>query len=195
MILQGKPSRSLSWTGFSLVLGLGLLLLPLFPAQGQTTTAQPQQTKDTRDQQIDALKKAIEVLEHQKNEDAAKLYYGALQVQHVPLTTTYRRIDAATQGKAEDLQADLRKLEDVIAVKKKEVQDLEAKANALRVQLKTMDVSTGASDTRLHTTGTGTWYSKPVSLEQKLDRLQKELEELRKELRGNKTPASGSKVP
>jgi beta-lactamase regulating signal transducer with metallopeptidase domain len=207
MILQGKPSRSLSWAGFSLVLGLGLLLLPLFPAQGQTTTAQPQQTKDTRDQQIDALKKAIDVLEQQKKEDAEKLSHRALQPNYVPLTytqthyvpvtTTYAKVkeQAETNRKAEDLQADLRKLEDVIAVKKKEVQDLEAKANELRVQLKTMNVSTAASDTRLHTTGTGTWYSKPASLEQKLDRLQKELEELRKELRGNKTPASGSKVP
>src|SRR5262249_46336530 len=119
------------------------------------------------------------------------------QTHYVPVTTTYANVkeQAETKRKAEDLQADLRKLEDVIAVKKKEVQDLEAKANALRVQLKTMNVSTAASDTHLHTTGTGTWYSKTPSLEQKLDRLQKELEELRKELRGNKTPASRSKLP
>jgi bla regulator protein blaR1 len=198
MILQGKPSRSLSWVGFSLVLGLGLLLLPLFPAQGQTTSAQSAPTtKDSRDQQIEALKKAIEVLEHQKNEDAARIYYGALNAQYRTTSTgTWSTpTEAASHRKAEDLEAELRKLEGMLAVKKKEVQELEAKAHDLRVKLKTMDGSTTTSGTHRFTTGTATWSSKPPSLEQKLDRLQKELEELRQELRGNKNPPAANKTP
>src|SRR5262249_41209179 len=86
MVMQGRTPRSLSWAGVGLVLGLGLLLLPLFPAWGQERAASAPAAKDVRDRQIDALKKAIEVLEDQKKQEppqatAADLLgvYGRLQ--------------------------------------------------------------------------------------------------------------------
>ncbi len=68
MIMQEKTPRSLTWAGCVAVLALGLLL-PLAPILGQEAPKKAknsQSDKDGRDQQIEALKRAIQILEEQK---------------------------------------------------------------------------------------------------------------------------------
>src|SRR2546422_422059 len=72
MILQAQPARSLSWAGCLVVAGLGLFLLPLVPVQAQQTAKDPPAQKESVDQQIEILKKAIMILEQQKATDKAK---------------------------------------------------------------------------------------------------------------------------
>lgn len=71
MILQAQTPRSLSWAGCLVVLGLGLFLLPLVPVQAQEKAKDPfaqapPAEKESVDQQIETLKKAIMILEQQK---------------------------------------------------------------------------------------------------------------------------------
>jgi beta-lactamase regulating signal transducer with metallopeptidase domain len=74
MIMQAKTPRSLSRAGGVAVVGLGLLLLPLLPGHAQDAPAQPAAESDTdsRDQQIEALKRAVRILEEQKHADQGK---------------------------------------------------------------------------------------------------------------------------
>src|SRR5262249_1231707 len=73
MILQAQTSRWLSWAG--LVAGVGLFLLAPIAVQAQAPKdpfqAQPTQ-KESVDQQIEILKKAIQILEQQKAGDKGK---------------------------------------------------------------------------------------------------------------------------
>ncbi len=77
MIMQARTPRSLSWVGFLTVLGLGLLLLPFVPVRAQDqgdTKEQPKgKSADTTDEQIAALKKALQILEEQKRAESKKV--------------------------------------------------------------------------------------------------------------------------
>jgi hypothetical protein len=185
MVMQGKTSRSLSWAGLGVALGLGLLLLPLFPAVGQQPPGTPpavvrppirETVGDDRDDEIEALKRKLKRLE------AAKAL-GALGEK-----------DAQAEG-VKALQAQVQELDKVIAAKKAELQDLNLKAEALRAKLKELE---GGADgnyrNRFRTapmpppkTETG----RVEDLEKKLDQIQKELEQLRRELR----PKPGVRPP
>lgn len=185
MVMQGKTSRSLSWAGLGVVLGLGLLLVPLFPARGQAPPppAPVPEKKDVRDQQIEALKKVIELLEEEKRQEPPtrkdvrlKLLRdaGALPGTEAP----------PGDAKAADLQKQLKKLDDMIAVKRKELEDLEAKARDLRAVLKKLGDRSPVPDTR--PPGGRPTAGRVEDLEKKLDQLQKDLEELRRELKREK---------
>jgi beta-lactamase regulating signal transducer with metallopeptidase domain len=68
MIMQGSTPRSLSWAGAAAVLCWGLAL-PLVPVRAQEPAdagSEEAQAQDPRDQQIEALKKAIRILEEQR---------------------------------------------------------------------------------------------------------------------------------
>jgi beta-lactamase regulating signal transducer with metallopeptidase domain len=75
MVMQGKTSRSLSWAGLGLVFGLGVLLLPLFPARGQAPGARPaaeeEQPPADRARQIDQLKRQLQKLEAEQIQERA----------------------------------------------------------------------------------------------------------------------------
>jgi beta-lactamase regulating signal transducer with metallopeptidase domain len=212
MVMQGTTSRTLSWASLGLVLFLGLLLLPLFPALGQDrpapevkpAPAAAQPPKDARDQDIEVLKQAIRILEAQKEQDAVK------HRTKVPVDS--RPAVGAAPPPAWGVTDELKRLEQDIAVKRKELQDLEARAAALRAKMKaetdmlphrTERFGPPPKDTQVDpVTGKilprgerGAPQAKPTEdLEKKLDRLQKELEELRRELRRNPGPA-GLTVP
>ena len=178
MVMQGKTSRSLSWAGLGVVCGLGLLLLPLFPARGQQPPVRPpavepapaDPAKDPRDQEIEVLKRAMQILQEEK----------ALERGSLPL-------------KEAGLEAQLRDVEKAIAGKKKELDDLERKAQDLRTKLKEQG-GRPATDSpynnvhRVHPPAK-TAEGRVDDLEKKLDVLQKELEELRRSLKRNPQPA------
>jgi beta-lactamase regulating signal transducer with metallopeptidase domain len=180
MVMRGNTSRSLSWAGLGVVSGLGLLLLPLFPALGQDrpalaplpAQARPadpaaESPKDTRDQEIEALKKRLKELEESKvREKAAKA-----------LSRVASDLDAETQ------HLQLKQLEITIAAKRKELQDLEAKAALLRAQMKGMAPLNIYRKKDAPAPPPKTPEGRVQDLEQKLDRIQKELDELRRELR------------
>jgi beta-lactamase regulating signal transducer with metallopeptidase domain len=192
MVMQGKTSRSLSWAGLGVVLGVGLLLLPLFPARGQqpapaaTPAPVPVGQQDARDQDIDALKRAIKLLEDQKRAEQA----GA-----APLRRWAAAPRVPQEAPAEDVLNQLKVLDQQIATKRKELRDLEAKAQDLRAKMKAPGSPPAANQ----------FYRTPAAvpppkapegrvdeLEKKLDRLQKDLEELRRELKRKPgTPAFG----
>jgi beta-lactamase regulating signal transducer with metallopeptidase domain len=70
MIMKGKTPRSMSWAGACAVLGLGLLL-PLAPVQAgpRVDDAEEAAPQDSRDQQIEVLRKAIRALEEKRDAD------------------------------------------------------------------------------------------------------------------------------
>jgi beta-lactamase regulating signal transducer with metallopeptidase domain len=175
MVMQGKTSRSLSWASLGLVFGVSVLLLPLFPARGQVPAPRDPEVADPaagptdRNRQIAELKRALKMLEDAQAQDS---------------------------GRAGQIQAQLKELDRAIAVKKKELAELQAKAEHLRVQLQQSEKDTRARDAYSRAVQRGIAPSTPADrvsdLEKKLDRIQKELEELRRELRpGRTTPPRG----
>ncbi len=186
MIMQGTTSRSLSWTGLGVVVGLAVLLLPLFPAQGQppaqyvppdlpprTDNGAVQDARADRDAQIEALKKTLQKLEEDKRREGA-------------------RNDEKTQA----LRAELARLEATIAQKNKELADLTVKTHNLRTQLKELDAHPGYNTiyVPLVVPATKRPPTPPQDLEKKLDSIQKELDELRRALRP-KAPPGGYPPP
>src|SRR5439155_2122994 len=135
------------------VLGLGLLLLPLFAARAQT----PPPVKDSRDQQIDILKQALKLLEEQKRTEGTGLAPMPGVPQKAPdpspkigeglapvggqnsrpgpgLTPSQNNpatgpviTETTPAGSGDANPAMLKDLEKMIAVKRKELQDLERK--------------------------------------------------------------------
>ncbi len=185
MVMQGNTSRALSRAGLGGVLGLGLVLLPLFPAVGQQEirTAPPAPTpvapvpdlpKDARDQEIDALKKRLKELEESRVRERA--------------AHALNRV--ADDLNAQTMQLQLREMERAIAGKRKELQDLEARAADLRAKMKATESYPPSSSLKGRLTppppAPKTQEGRVQDLEKKLDRLQKELEELRRELRPNR---------
>jgi hypothetical protein len=176
MVMQGNTSRSLSGGSLGLVLGLGLLFLPLFPARGQEAAPS---AKDSRDQQIDALKKAIDVLEQQKKQEPS-------MTPKVWMNEYRAFTDKLAAGAAQDLKAELQALEQAIAIKKKELQDLEARSQALRAQLTKASPRPDQDPTSPWMRTIRTPAAKAQDVEEKLNRLLKEVEELRREVHGNR---------
>jgi beta-lactamase regulating signal transducer with metallopeptidase domain len=194
MVMQGKTSRSLSWAGLGVVFGVGLLLLPLFPARGQapppgtTAAPDPRPAGDGRDQDIETLKRALKILEAERERERAG-----------------RTGRVADDTKGNELMGQLKDLERQIAAKRKELDELERKAQDLRAKLGVVPARPGlqppGSLDRPPSVPPGerrrgdldrtdpaappprTREGRVEDLEQKLDRLQKELEELRRELR------------
>jgi hypothetical protein len=72
MIMQGGTPRSLSWAGFLVLLGLGLLSLPFWPVRAQDKGDQLVQADDKSadaiDQKIAEVKKLLQALEEKKKE-------------------------------------------------------------------------------------------------------------------------------
>jgi beta-lactamase regulating signal transducer with metallopeptidase domain len=188
MVLQGKTSRSLSWAGL-VVVGLGLLLLPLFPAEGQQPTAPAPEKKDDRKQLIDELKRMLEKLEAERPAPGPRT-----------TSTESEPSDELTRARHQ-LHEQLKLLDKMAADKRRELEDIEAKTAHLRAKLKALEAA-GPAATPKHMAPippAGTPVRPADDLEKKLDRLQKDLEELRRELqRSRGTPpgaAPGYPVP
>jgi beta-lactamase regulating signal transducer with metallopeptidase domain len=193
MVMQGKTSRSLSWAGLGVALGIGLLL-PLFPAVGRAQSPAPVPeppapvAREKRDQQIEDLKRALQILEAEKERERrvrAAQEAGAL------------RVDDAT------LEAQLREVERVIAGKEKELQDLKAKAHILRAKVKGQESRppTDPTDPKATFSRVPPLTAPPAAtpegrvdeLEKKLDKIQKQLDDLQRALKRGATepPAPG----
>jgi beta-lactamase regulating signal transducer with metallopeptidase domain len=197
MILNGKTPRALSWFGLSAVLGLGLLLLPLFPARGQPPAPKSADEpglprKQSREEQIEALKRALELLEktdaaeEKRAVEALKAYRAAVQ----------RKQDVAKDADVEALHADAAKLKVTIEMRRRELADLEAKYAAVTTKLKELSEKPRESkrkeapDSKKGEAGAD---KKGADIEMRLDRLMKEIEELRKEMRGKKSDNAPAK--
>jgi bla regulator protein BlaR1 len=183
MVMQGKTSRSLSWAGLGVACGLGLLL-PLFPASGQTsvrpaTAEQPPDLvpQDQRDKEIAELKRALQALENQKERERrvkAAQEMGALRVG-----------ERVAEG---GLEAQLQDAEKAIRQKEKELEELKAKAGMLRTKLKDGGGRPAPGGGAVGRTSPAapaprTSEGRVDELEKKLDRLQKQLDELQRMLR------------
>src|SRR5262249_31335411 len=76
MIMLGNTPRSLSWTGALALFGVGLLLLPLLPVRAEDERPKPapdrSRARDSRQEQIEILKKAIDILEAQRGDRAPR---------------------------------------------------------------------------------------------------------------------------
>ena len=214
MILHAQTRRSLSWAGCLVVGGLGLFLVSVVPVQAQAPDPFQKPAavaqKESVDQQIEILKKAIMILEQQKAANKAK--------------ASPKQPDAAELKKAE---------EDVAAIAKEmEIKQGELKALAQKyaialdrlAKLKGGKVSNNqpyekfyfqwkkeapshkallnvypdtvkekkAAETLLYDVIKK--KAPPESLEQKLDRLMREVEELRREIKQQKSP-KGTFIP
>jgi beta-lactamase regulating signal transducer with metallopeptidase domain len=193
MIMQRNTSRSLSWAGLGAVLVLALLL-PLFPARGQPAPG----VQESRDQQIEALKLAIKLLEEQKGKEVPAL----------PPQPRFARGPGAAPGEppsgdAKALQAEIQEVDRAIAVKTKELRELQDRAHALQARLQGTEPRTSDPNRRNEfgrfppSKTTPQPAGRVEDLEKKLDRLQKELEELRRELRPGRMPPlpGGSMAP
>jgi hypothetical protein len=173
METRGNRSRWLALAGLGVVLGLGLLFQ--VSASGQQPA--PTDPKDRRDQEIEALKKAIKALEEQKKADAKAQNPGAAPT---------------GRGAPADLAGQLKEVEAQIARQREELRALEAKAQDLRAKIKAGEAAKGYGPPG-GTPPPGTTDRRMDDLEKKMDLLQKELEGLRRELRrGRVNPPGGS---
>jgi len=111
MIMRGNTPKSLSPTGWLVLLGLALFLLPVVPAQAQV------QRDDKRDQEIKALKERLRSLEDERAAQRAKAEFTGQTKEPPPEVQEVIRAAAELKGQ--------------IAKKRAELQDLEAKLNHL----------------------------------------------------------------
>jgi beta-lactamase regulating signal transducer with metallopeptidase domain len=136
MIMQEKTPRSLTWAGCVAVLALGLLL-PLTPVLGQPAPEKPKDgsgSKDERDQQIEALKKAVKFLEEQKK--AEKRNQEVKKAEHSDEVWNAQREFAALEKQVEGKRKELKDLEAKLAVAKQRLIKLTSKER----ELKTIDL-------------------------------------------------------
>jgi beta-lactamase regulating signal transducer with metallopeptidase domain len=136
MIMQERTPRSLTRAGGVAVLALGLLL-PLTPVLGQYAPEKPKDApsnKDERDQQIEALKKAIKILEEQKK--AEKTKQDVKKAEHSDEVWNAQREFAALEKQVEGKRKELKDLEAKLAVAKQRLIKLTSKER----DLKTIDL-------------------------------------------------------
>jgi beta-lactamase regulating signal transducer with metallopeptidase domain len=112
MIMRGNTPKSLSATGWLVLLGLALFLLPVVPAQAQAPR------DDKRDQEIKALKDRLRSLEEERAAQRAKAEFTGQKPKEPPA-----EVQEVLRAAAE--------LKGQIAKKRAELQDLEAKLNHL----------------------------------------------------------------
>jgi bla regulator protein blaR1 len=128
MIMQGGTPRSLSWAGFTGLVALGLLSLPLVPLRAQDKPNSPV------DEQIGQLKKKLKALEEMQS--AEKQKKGA---------------DGEVQrAQAEEAKMLVAKCTKIVDLKRKELEEANAKLREARARLakltghKFVDVTGGA---------------------------------------------------
>lgn len=206
MIVQGKTPRALSRAGAFVVLGLGLLLLPLLPVAGQDPDPKPAPRgaqKDDPDPKAEQLRKAIRVLEEvqrlapddaDKDKDDAeprakveqlkKALKVLQQVQGIQHRVRVRVID---EEDAKATAGDLARLEKDVAQKRKELAEAEARLAKAKAQVREEERarrrSAAAEAANKSKTTTNPGGDRLGALEQRLDRVMQELESLRRDLR------------
>jgi beta-lactamase regulating signal transducer with metallopeptidase domain len=115
MIMQGNTPRSLSWPGISLVLALGVALLPLWPVQAQPTprvvVGLESDGKGDKDKQIEVLKEAIRILEAQKAGEKLRTAGEPAKVDPAEIQKAREEVERS----AKELQAKQRELQEVAA--------------------------------------------------------------------------------
>jgi beta-lactamase regulating signal transducer with metallopeptidase domain len=187
MVMQGNTSRSLSWAGLAVV-GLVLLLLPLFPAVGQQPGVPAPEKKDEQKQVLDALRRALDLLEKERAQrppsPPSVAPPPATRSANVPAGPTPEGAEAATRARLLD---QLKLLEKQAAEHRQALEDIEARAQSVRAKLKEMGGPVAPKPTPGAVPAPprpayGAVPAPPADLEKKLDRLQKDLEELRREL-------------
>jgi beta-lactamase regulating signal transducer with metallopeptidase domain len=207
MIMQGKTSKSLSRAGWLAVAVLAVGVLPFWPVQGQQPAPGSKtdpKSKNARDQEIEALKRAIQILEDLKQKD---------QDEDAP--------KKADEAEIEKARAEAEELSKVVAVKRKELEEAVARQREAMVRLKQLmagmkrseeqskvkekimlDKTSKLKDAIKALTIVGPQgLKKPAApmalpslddktreLEQRLERIQKEIEELKQQLRKGGKP-------
>jgi beta-lactamase regulating signal transducer with metallopeptidase domain/tetratricopeptide (TPR) repeat protein len=208
MIMQGTIPRSLSWAGCLAVCGLGLLLLVRLPIEAQQPPSTPPAVGESgsRDEQIESLRRAIQVLEQQKEADL-KVREAALRV---------------NQAEVEKVRAEVKEIAKQMADERSELARTEAryrKALAQLAKLEGAGSGSGSGSNRRNAVWnmapsnlkpgpyapmqglsgaamSGMGDPRAIELGQKLDRLQKALDELRSELHGQRQgPGGGVMAP
>lgn len=184
MIMQGTTPRSLSLGGCLLVMGVGTLLLIRLPLQAQQpASAGSQREKSSTDEQINALKHAIDVLQQQKSaEQKTNAKEKAADVERL------RSVVVAQEKRVKELRLELARAEGVLG----QVRERLERLSGIRKE--------GAARQPLRMSGPGvpvaayvTFQEKPGSFEERLDRILKEIDDLRKEIRGQK-PAGAAAI-
>ncbi len=211
MIMQGGTSRSLTWRGCLAVLGVGAMLLPVAPVWAQRAPERAEEKSD-RDKQIEALKKALEILEREKAGEKAKPQAEQLEKARAAVKSAEAQL-ARARGQLEQAEAqldaaraNLRKLQgtggdperDKIRFRlidpRGEDKSPEAgffKHKGIPFETKVVDIDVKDVIFRKETATPGERVfikkvptdDKPEDLEKRLDRLMKELEELRREMK------------
>ena len=213
MIWRTQMNRWLSGVLCPLALGLGLFLSPAVLAQAPKIAdpflqAQPA-PKESVDQQIEILKKAIMILEQQKSADKTK---AAPKQPNEGDVRKAKEDLAAIAKELEVKRSEVRALEQKHAIAMKRLAELTGGNAAVRDHIQWMLATTpgdpaGAKVLRdwiiqnpelrdargskillqdMIRKQAPDAVRKPESLEQKLDRLMKEIEELRREIRQQK---------
>ncbi len=222
MIMQGGTSRSLSWRGCLAVLGVGAMLLPVAPVWAQRPAERAEEKSD-RDKQIEALKKALEILEREKaggekpKAQAEQLEKArtAVKAAEAQLVRARAQLELA-EAQLEAARANLRKLQGGgdnpegdklryrLVLPSGEIKAPEGKIlirDTLPFEVKVFDkeVKDVIFRKEAATPGQRTFIKKvgtedrSEDLEKQLDRLMKELEELRRELKRPAPATPGAK--
>jgi beta-lactamase regulating signal transducer with metallopeptidase domain len=192
MIMQGKTPRSLSWLGGLTVAGLGLLVLPL-GAQEPRGREKPA-PKTSRQEKIEILRKAIQILEEQERADQKK--------------APEKKKDARDAAAIDKARAELKAAEEVVVAKQGELRQALERHRAAAARLARLEGRDVRQFGRRAGAGEGLRAPENVirprfarepeqgrrrgsgraqdgratELEQKLDRLLREVEELRRAL-------------
>jgi beta-lactamase regulating signal transducer with metallopeptidase domain len=206
MIMQGKTQRSLSWAGGLAVLGLGVVLLPLsVQAQAPVPQVRPNDAKGSRQEKIEILKKAIQILEEQEKAERKKTPEPKKESPEVGKVLTEAKAAAAeVEAKRRELLKAQAKLDQIL----RRLAELQGKdyRNPDFVRPHLPSVGQAPDGARFGKYPPGPVKPKPkdktpTELEQKFDRLLREVEELRRELRrdrpttGQYGPGGPKKVP
>jgi beta-lactamase regulating signal transducer with metallopeptidase domain len=190
MIMHGKTPRSLSPTGCLLVMGVGALLFIRLPLQAQQRpSATSQREKSSTDEQINALKQAIDVLQQQKSaEEKANAKEKTKEIDHL------RSLVAAQEKRVNELRRNLANAEALLSVERERLDRLSGTKKEGSTQQPLQFSGPGGPLAARAVYGLAL-QQKSGSFEERLDRILKEIDELRKEIRGQKSAGAAIDAP
>jgi hypothetical protein len=213
MIMQAKTPRALSRAGVVVVLGLGLLLLPLLRVSGQVAPppAEPAADKDATERLVQELEKAVRALQEQQRAEqqrrAAQAEQKRVEQPGQPAAEhALRQIGRTVEVQVADPTDAIKRAQDEVEVLRKVISDKERELQAVRTKYavavdrlnklqEEAKVRPAAPATRSRDPLLGPRADRLSELEQKLEQVMEEVKELRKELRRDRGPGRGTPAP